>query len=326
MSFRVSKFLAGAALAGLTAFFAVPQAALAQSARTQMSLDRLKLQSSAVLVLDQDSGQVLYGKNSQAVLPIASLTKLMTGMVVLDSDLDPNELIAITEEGVDWLRGSQSRLRVGTVLTRDELLRLTLMASENRAASALARAHPGGRAAFVRAMNQKAESLGLRGTHYAESTGLSSANVSTAEDLALIGEAAFSYPTIREYSTSRGLDVMVAGRRTAFRNTNGLVSSPQWEIGLSKTGFIKEAGRCLVMQAKLAGRAVIIVLLDSWGKYARLAAANRIPQWIEAAAGITRAAPRVASRKTPRKAASARAAAKKMKVQISSGRTPGQPV
>jgi D-alanyl-D-alanine endopeptidase (penicillin-binding protein 7) len=312
----VRKLLAGAVLGALSLCITIPGVTLAQSARAKAVSDRLGLKSSSVLVLDQASGQVLYGKNPQAVVPIASLTKLMTAMVVLDADLEPEEPIAISEEDVDWLRGSHSRLRVGTVLTRDDLLRLTLMASENRAASALARAHPGGRPQFVQAMNEKARVLGLGGTHYAESTGLSSANVSTAEDLAVIAETAFSYPKIRDYSTLRGHDVPVAGRTMAFRNTNGLVASPQWQIGLSKTGFINEAGRCLVMQAKLAGREIIIVLLDSWGRYSRLADANRIRKWMEAAAGIKPA---------PVKAVKAvKATAKKMKSQLSASRSRGR--
>lgn len=284
----VRLFISGAVL---TALVAAASPGAQADPRARSSADRLGLESTSVLVLDEASGQVIYGKNPDSVVPIASLTKLMTAMVVLDSGADPVEEIAITDEDVDWLRNSGSRLRVGTVLTRDQLLRLTLMASENRAASALARAHPGGRAQFVRSMNQKALSLGLGGTHYAESTGLSSANVSTAEDLGTIVRSASTYPKIREYSTLRGMKVMVGTRMTQFRNTNGLVSSPQWDIGLSKTGFIREAGRCLVMQATLAGRAVIIVLLDSWGRYARLADANRIRHWMEAAAGIEHSTP-----------------------------------
>ena len=244
------------------------------------------LKSNAALVLDQASGEVLYGKNAQAIVPIASISKLMTAMVVLDADLDPDESIAVTAEDVDSLRGSSSRLRIGSVLTRDQLLRLALMASENRAASALSRAFPGGRPAFVVAMNEKAASLGLQGTHFSDPTGLSSANVSTAEDLAIMVASAHGYPKIREYSTLAGLNLRVGKRTIAFRNTNRLVANPAWDIGLSKTGFIKEAGRCLVMQAQFAGRTVIIVLLDSWGKYTRLTDASRVRRWIEAAAGM----------------------------------------
>jgi len=247
---------------------------------------KLKLQSSSALVLDQQSGEVLYGKNAQAVVPIASITKLMTAMVVLDANLDSGEKILITQDDVDWLRGSHSRLRVGAQLSRDELLRLALMSSENRAASALGRSYPGGMEAFVHAMNLKAQMLGMNGSRFADATGLSSTNVSTAEDLATLVRAAHRYPNIREYSTSTAYEVSLGGRRpVAFRNTNRLVGSGAWDIGLSKTGYISEAGRCLVMQATLAGRAVIIVLLDSWGKYSRIGDANRIRKWLEIASG-----------------------------------------
>lgn len=247
---------------------------------------KLKLQSNAVLVLDHQSGEILYGKNTQAIVPIASITKLMTAMVALDANLDPEEKILITQDDVDWLRGSHSRLRVGALLTRDELLRLALMASENRAAFALGRSYPGGLEAFVRAMNLKAQLLGMNGSRFNDPTGLSSTNVSTAADLATLVRSAHRYPKIRQYSTSTAYEVSLGGRRpVAFRNTNRLVGTGAWDIGLSKTGFINEAGRCLVMQATLAGRAVIIVLLDSWGKYSRIADANRIRKWLEIASG-----------------------------------------
>ena len=258
-----------------------------------------KLYSHAVLVLDQHSGEVLYGKNAQAVVPIASITKLMTAMVVLDANADPEERILISGGDVDWLRGSHSRLRVGATLRRDELLRLALMASENRAASALARSHPGGMQAFVRAMNLKAQLLGMNGSRFADATGLSSTNVATAEDLGTLVRAAHRYPKIREYSTAATYQVSLGGRHpVAFRNTNRLVSSGAWDIGLSKTGFINEAGRCLVMQATLAGRAVIIVLLDSWGKYSRIGDANRIRKWLELASGPGSSVNRAADART----------------------------
>jgi D-alanyl-D-alanine endopeptidase (penicillin-binding protein 7) len=254
------------------------------------------LKSNAALVLDQSSGEVLYGKNAHAVVPIASISKLMTAMVVLDADLDAEELVEVTDEDVDWLRGSSSRLQVGSVLTRDQLLRLALMASENRAAAALSRAYPDGRPAFVAAMNAKARSLGLHGTRFLDSTGLSSGNVSTAGDLATMVAAAHTYPKIREYSTLAGLDMQVGRRTISFHNTNRLVANPAWEIGLSKTGFIREAGKCLVMQARFVGRAVIVVLLDASGSPARLADASRIRKWMEAAAGVRPApAPQKAS-------------------------------
>ena len=256
----------------------------------------LNLGSSAVLVLDDESGKVLYGKNADSILPIASITKLMTAMVVLDARLDPDEMITVTNDDVDYLKGSHSRLPVGVSLSRDEMLRLALMASENRAASSLGRYYLGGREAFVQAMNAKAVMLGLEGTRFSDSTGLSSTNVSTAEDLARMVRAAHAYPLIREYATTSNVTAVVGGRQTAFRNTNGLVMSPDWEIGLSKTGFINEAGRCLVMQTKLAGRAVVIVLLDSWGRYTRTADATRIRHWLEVAAGMVVAQPKAAAR------------------------------
>ena len=256
----------------------------------------LKLRSNAALVLDQHSGEVLYGKNTQAVVPIASITKLMTAMVVFDANLDPEEKVLITQDDVDWLRGSHSRLRVGATLSRDELLRLALMASENRAASALGRSYPGGADSFVRAMNLKAQLLGMNGSRFADATGLSSTNVSTAEDLATLVRAAHRYPKIREYSTATAYQVSLGGKHpVAFRNTNRLLGSSAWDIGLSKTGFISEAGRCLVMQATLAGRTVIIVLLDSWGKYTRIGDANRIRKWLEVASGHGSSANRAAA-------------------------------
>jgi len=274
-------FAAGVILAAALAAGARP--AIAEPAVSDEVLAaKLKLRSSAALVLDQQSGEILYGKNTQAVVPIASITKLMTAMVVLDAKLDPEEKIAIARDDIDSLRGTHSRLRVGARLTRDELLRLALMASENRAASALSRAYPGGLESFVRAMNLKAQRLGMTGSRFAEATGLSSENVSTAGDLATLVRTAYRYPKIREYSTSTAYSVNLGGRHpVAFHNTNRLVGSGAWDIGLSKTGFINEAGRCLVMQATLAGRMVIIVLLDSWGKYSRIGDANRIRKWLE---------------------------------------------
>lgn len=242
------------------------------------------LRSNAVLVLDQDSGEVLFGKNTHSVLPIASITKLMSAMVILDAALDPNEPISIAKADVDKMKGSRSRLQVGAELTRDDLLRLALMASENRAAAALGRTYPGGTGAFVQAMNLKAYLLGMTGTHFADPTGLSSANVSTAEDLAKLVSAANGYAQIREYSTASAHQVRVGRRMMAFHNTNRLIRNSGWEIGLSKTGYISEAGRCLVMQAKMAGRKVIIVLLDSWGKYTRIADASRIRNWLDPSA------------------------------------------
>jgi D-alanyl-D-alanine endopeptidase (penicillin-binding protein 7) len=244
------------------------------------------VKSTAALVIDHDEGRTLYAKNVEAVQPIASITKLMTAMVVLDAKLDLQEPVAITEDDVDLLKHTSSRLRVGTVLERQELLKLALMASENRAASALGRAYPGGLSAFVAAMNQKASELGMTRTSFVDSSGLSSGNVSTAQDLAKMVTAAYRYPLIQEYTTMPNHTVHFSnGRALAFRNTNGLVKDDAWQIDVSKTGYIAEAGRCLVMQARIAAKPVIIVLLDSWGKYTRIGDANRIKKWIESPLG-----------------------------------------
>jgi D-alanyl-D-alanine endopeptidase (penicillin-binding protein 7) len=228
------------------------------------------------------AGKPLYAKNITAVQPIASITKLMTAMVVLDAKLDLSERVVITEDDVDALKHTRSRLQVGTLLPRDDLLRLALMASENRAAAALGRAYPGGLPSFVNAMNHKAAQLGMRSTHFVDSTGLSSANVSTAEDLAKMVTAAYQYPAIKQYTTLADYTVHLNnGRLLTYRNSNGLVKSDQWHIEVSKTGYIAEAGRCLVMQARIAAKPVVIVLLDSWGKYTRIADANRVKKWVE---------------------------------------------
>ena len=244
--------------------------------------DDLDLNSSVAFVIDQDTHEVLLSKNSQAVLPIASLTKLMTALVVIEARQSLDDLITITQDDIDTEKGSHSRLRVGTQLTRGEMLHLALMSSENRAANALGRHYPGGLSAFVFSMNRQASDLGMRDTRYVEPTGLSSKNQSSAQDLALLVHAAYQHQIIRELSTSPEYEVDVGGtRQLHYRNTNGLVSKPQWEIGLQKTGYIAEAGRCLVMQAKLAGRKLIMVFLDSAGKYSRMADAERVRKWVE---------------------------------------------
>ncbi len=244
----------------------------------------LSLRSSAAIIQDQETGEVLFGKNAGTVAPIASITKLMTAMVVLDAGLDLNESVTISGDDMDWLRGTRSRLKPGASLSRDELLRVALMASENRAAAALGRTYPGGIEAFRRAMNQKAQMLGMNDTRFDDATGLSSANVSNAADLAKLVRAALGYDLIRRYTTLTEHEVHVAGRPLAYRNTNRLVANGAWKIGLSKTGFTNDAGRCLVLQARLAERKVIIVLLDSWGKFSRIGDANRIRAWLEASA------------------------------------------
>lgn len=242
------------------------------------------LRSTSALVVDQSSGAVLFEKNAGAQVPIASITKLMTAMVALDANPDMQEEMAISQDDVDKHKGTHSRLRVGTRLTREEMLRLALMSSENRAAAALSRYYPGGRESFVAAMNRKAEELGLSDTHFEDPTGLTPANVSSARDLTKLVAAAHGYPAIREYSTTPEYMVRIAGRPSAFHNTNSLVRNDGWEIGLSKTGYISEAGKCLVMQAWLNNKPLIIVLLDSWGKLTRVADANRIKRWVESAA------------------------------------------
>jgi D-alanyl-D-alanine endopeptidase (penicillin-binding protein 7) len=239
------------------------------------------LKSHSALVIDQESGEILLGKNADSTLPIASLTKLMTAIVTLDAELDPDEPVTVTKADVDRLRGSHSRLQVGTTLSRDEMLHLALMASENRAASAVANSYPGGKDSCVLAMNLKAQLLGMTGTRFEDATGLSGHNVSTAQDLAKLVEAAHAYPKIRDFTTSTSHQVKIGKRMMRFGNTNNLTRSSQWDIGLSKTGYISEAGRCLVMQVTLTGRSIIIVLLDSWGKYTRVGDATRIRQWLE---------------------------------------------
>ena len=246
--------------------------------------DKVFVRSGAVLVQDAQSGFTMLEKNGTAVLPIASITKLMTAMVVLERGLDLAERVAITEEDIDTLKGTGSRLRPGAAMARQELLLLALMASENRAAHALGRTYPGGVAAFVDAMNARAQLLGMNDSRFADPTGLSPANVSSARDLARLVQAAHGHATIREFSTREAATVSVNGHELAYHNTNGLVRSGNWSIGLSKTGFINEAGRCLVMHARVAGRELVVVLLDSVGKQSRLGDANRIRKWLEATA------------------------------------------
>jgi len=243
--------------------------------------DELDLKSSVALVIDQDTREVLFSKNEQAVLPIASLTKLMTAMVISEAHLPMDEMITISQDDVDTEKGSSSRLRVGTQMTRAEALHLALMSSENRAAHALGRTYPGGLQVFVAAMNAKARLLGMKDTQYVEPTGLSFRNQSSAQDLATLVGAAYHDPMLREYSTSQGYELAMGKRTLHYNNTNRLVKNPNWEIGLQKTGYISEAGQCLVMQAKVAGRKLIMVFLDSAGKLSRLGDAERVRRWVE---------------------------------------------
>lgn len=244
--------------------------------------DALDLKSSVALVIDQDTHEVLFSKNDHAVLPIASLTKLMTGLLISEAHLPNDELITITQDDVDTEKRSSSRLTVGTTLSRGELLHLALMSSENRAAHALGRTYPGGLTTFVSIMNAKAKMLGMKDTRYVEPTGLSSRNQSSAQDLALLVNAAYADATVRSLSTSPEYQVEVGNRVLQFNTTNRLVKSPDWEIGVQKTGYISEAGQCLVMQARVAGRKLIMVFLDSAGKFSRIADAERVRRWVEA--------------------------------------------
>jgi serine-type D-Ala-D-Ala endopeptidase (penicillin-binding protein 7) len=244
--------------------------------------DPLELNSSVALVVDQQTNEVLFSKNDSAVLPIASLTKLMTGLVITEANLPMDEPLTITQDDVDTVKNSRSRLAVGSTLTRGELMHLALMSSENRAAHALGRTYPGGLDSFVRLMNSKARELGMHDTRYVEPTGLSSLNQSSARDLATLVSVAYQSPVLRSLSTSPSHQLELGHRMLEFRNSNRLIRDPDWEIGLQKTGYISEAGRCLVMQAKVAGRQLIMVFLDSAGKLSRGQDAERVRRWVEA--------------------------------------------
>ncbi|WP_246212023.1 D-alanyl-D-alanine endopeptidase [Usitatibacter palustris] len=241
------------------------------------------LASSAALVIDANTGQTLYAKNAELAVPIASITKVMTAMVVLDAKLPLDEAVQLANEDIDTIKNSKSRLPIGTHFRRDDLIRLALMASDNRAALALGRSYPGGTTAFVEAMNAKAKVLGLNHTHFTDAAGLAPSNVASPADLGKLVAAASTYDLIREYSTTPSADVTLpnTGRKVGFVNTNVLVRSSDWNIGLSKTGYISEAGKCLVMMARIANQPVVIVLMDSWGRLTRIGDANRIRKWLE---------------------------------------------
>ncbi|HEX7933076.1 MAG TPA: D-alanyl-D-alanine endopeptidase [Paraburkholderia sp.] len=243
--------------------------------------DALMLRSSVAYVVDQNTGEPLFDKNSRAVVPIASITKLMTSMVVLDSKEPMTDQIEVTDEDRDYEKNTGSRLSVGSVLSREDMLHIALMASENRAAAALSRYYPGGRPAFLAAMNAKAKQLGMTDTHFENPTGLTSQNVSSARDLVKMVNAAYQYPMIRKFSTDHSYEVYTGKRTLAYNSTNALVRNPTWDIGLQKTGFINEAGECLVMQATIHGRSMVLVLLDSSGKYSRFADATRLRTWLD---------------------------------------------
>ena len=284
MSFRlvvVFAGLIGLACSGLAAAEPTPAGASAPSVTRDVS--KLRLASANALVFDTKSGHSIYAKGADTVTPIASVTKLMTAMVVLDADQALDETISVGIADLDLLKGSHSRLRLGSELSRREMLQLALMASENRAASSLARHYPGGTEACVQAMNRKAQSLGMARTRFADPTGLSSDNVSTASDLALMVRAAAGYDLIRDATTtaSQYVEVQPTGRVLGYNNTNSLIRAGQWDIQLSKTGFIREAGKCLVMLTNIASRPTVIVLLDSYGRLTRIGDANRVKHWLE---------------------------------------------
>ena len=268
-------------LASMPMVFVPPKLSFGEMAGLHRSQDELELKSGVALVVDQDTNEVLFSKNGSTVLPIASLTKLMTGVIVSESRLPMSEPITITQDDVDTEKGSRSRLSVGTTLTRSDMMHLALMSSENRAANALGRTYPGGMPEFVRLMNAKAKSLGMNSTRYVEPTGLSSNNQSSAQDLAILVNAAYKDPALRAFSTSPGAEIAVGDRTLQYNTTNRLIKNPDWEIGLQKTGYISEAGQCLVMQTKIAGRKLIMVFLDSAGKLSRLGDAERVRRWVE---------------------------------------------
>ena len=241
----------------------------------------LNFRSDSVLVLNQNNGKVVMEKNSRKVVPIASISKLMTAMVVLDAKLPMNGVVSIDENDIDHRKKTSSRLPIGTRMTRETAMLLALMSSENRAANTLGRHYPGGLSAFVRDMNKKAKSLGMYNTRFVEPTGLSNQNVSTAQDLAKMVAAATKYPKIRQFTTTAEATLDLNGQLKEYRNSNSLVRGGDWDIGVSKTGYISEAGRCLVMQAALANEPFIIVLLDSNTTAMRAADANSIKNWVE---------------------------------------------
>jgi D-alanyl-D-alanine endopeptidase (penicillin-binding protein 7) len=283
----MNALVRGAMVAVLCAAVAAPVAAR-EPARAADVDGGPKVRSAAVLVMDQETREILYSKNETAVAPIASITKLMTALVTLDANLPLDEEITIGKQDFAIAKGSRarSRLRVGMQLTRSDLLKLALMASENLAATALGRSYPGGLDAFVEAMNARAQLIGMSDSRFVEPTGLSAENVSSPADLVRLVEAAQDQPVIREYSTASSHEIKVGKRKVAFHNTNRLVASPNWEIGVQKTGFIRAAGRCLVMQANVAARPLVIVLLDSVGKYTRIGDANRLRKWLEDSIGL----------------------------------------
>ncbi len=278
-SFRGARGLLALVLSGLL----LNSAAASAASTGAKPASRPDIRSSAALVVDARDSSVLFAQRDDAAVPIASITKLMTALVVLDGRQPLDEMVTITGADRDLARGSPSRLGVGTRLSRGELLHLALMSSENRAAQALGRSYPGGPAAFVSAMNAKAKALGMTNSRFADPTGLSSGNVASARDLVKLVKAASTDPLIRRYSTDERHTVVAGKHALEYRNTNNLVAKPDWTIAVQKTGYTMAAGQCLVMQTVIEGRSVVIVLLNSFGKYTRIADARRIRQWMEAA-------------------------------------------
>ncbi|NBU49927.1 MAG: D-alanyl-D-alanine endopeptidase [Betaproteobacteria bacterium] len=275
---RVKAAAAVGAAGAVAAVAARPS--MGQTYGLHQTPDPLDLKSSVALVLDRNTNEVLFSKNAQAVLPIASITKLMTSMVVFEQQQDLDEVLIVTQDDVDTEKNSGSRLAVGSRLTRREMLHLALMSSENRAAHALGRHYPGGMPAFVDSMNHRARELGMHDTRFVEPTGLSSKNQSSAHDLAILVRASHEHELLRQFSVMPEAKMAVGRQQLQFRNTNGLVRGGTWDIALQKTGYIAEAGRCVVMQATLAGRELILVLLDSAGRYSRIGDAERLRKWI----------------------------------------------
>ena len=272
----------------LAASLAQAAVATATAQRTHLrysnrpSLNDPALRSSAALVLDLSNSAVLYSRHSDVAMPIASITKLMTALVVIEAAQPLDEMLAVTEDDRSFGKGSYSRLSPGTQLSRGDLMHLALMASENRAAHALGRAYPGGIEACVIAMNAKARELGMTSAHFVEPTGLSDENVASPEDLSKLVVAAAKVAAIRDYSTDSDFTVRVGRHMVRYRNTDSLVSKPDWNIVVQKTGYIQEAGRCLVMQTVIDDRPMVIVLLNSYGKRTRVADARRVRRWVEA--------------------------------------------
>jgi serine-type D-Ala-D-Ala endopeptidase (penicillin-binding protein 7) len=274
---------AARAIAALFSFLLLTTVFAAQPSAGSGTITRPDVRSSTALVVDANDSSVLFAQRDEAVRPIASITKLMTALVVLDGKQSLDEIITITNADRNGARGSGSRLGVGTRLSRGELLQLALMSSENRAAQALGRSYPGGLPAFLRAMNDKAAELGMTHSKFADPTGLSSGNVASARDLVKLVQAASDNPLIRRYSTGERHTVKAGRQALEYRNTNTLVTKPDWNIAVQKTGYTQAAGQCLVMHTRIDGRSVVIVLLNSFGKYTRIADARRIRKWMESA-------------------------------------------